>query len=147
MWRLAVFFVIVSFCQLGRSQTITVRLIDGKSGKPLSNLHVVIFGIHEARPGIHKVRTLPIVKEQDTYKVDVTGEEYLQFGAANSTTPRIVQFIPCQKSTVSADVKEIQAVGSISLNSCSRKSYPVIRGELIIFVRKVSWWGRWKDFG
>lgn len=140
MGRLAMLFGIVSFCHFCLSQSITVRLLDGKSGKPLSNLDVVIYGMHKDRP-------LPIVSEGDTYKLDVAGEESLQFGEAKYSTPKIVNFIPCQPSLVFADVKQIQAKGSSSLNRCSKKTYQVMPGELIIFLRKMTWWERWKDFG
>jgi hypothetical protein len=121
-------------------QNITVRLIDGKSGQPLSNLQVVIYGTHKARP-------LPIVSESDAYNLDVTGEEHFQFVEAKSSTHKIVEFIPCQTALVFADVKQIEAKGGTSLNRCSKKTYQVIPGELIVFLRKLTWWDRWKDFG
>lgn len=121
-------------------EKITVRLIDGKSGKPLSNLQVVIYGSH-------KSRALPIVSEGDVYKLDVTGEEQLQFGEARSSTHRVVKFVPCQSETLFADVKQIVRNGSASLNRCSKRRYQVRAGELVIFLRRETWRDRWKDFG
>jgi hypothetical protein len=129
-----------SLCAPAFAQTLTVRILDGKTAAPIPNLQVNIYGLVGGK-------ALPVVLAGDAYTIDITGQTTLKIGELNTATPNPVYFAPCQQraNVPYFDIKQIQAKGIALPNNCSPKAYTAIPGELVIFVHKVPWWDRWKD--
>jgi hypothetical protein len=122
------------------AQSITVRILDGKTAAPIPNLQINIYGTVGGK-------ALPVVFAGDAYTIDITGQTSLKLGELTTKTPNPTYFAPCQMraDVPFFDVKEIQAKGIALRNNCSSKTYTALSGELVIFVHKIPWWDRWKD--
>jgi hypothetical protein len=128
----------LSLC--AHAQSITVRILDGKTAAPVPNLQLSIYGTLGGK-------ALPVVFAGDAYTIDITGQTTLRLGEFATKSPNPVYFAPCQQraDVPFFDVKQIQASGIALPNNCSAKSYKALSGELVIFVHKIPWYDRWKD--
>ena len=130
----------LSLCAPAHGQSVTVRILDGKTAAPVPNLQISIYGTVGGK-------ALPVVFAGDAYTIDITGQTSIKLGELSTKTPSPVYFAPCQQraDVPYFDVKQIQAQGIALPNNCSAKSYKALSGELVIFVHKIPWYDRWKD--
>jgi hypothetical protein len=130
----------LSLCAPSVAQSITVRILDGKTAAPIPNLQVNVYGLVGGK-------ALPVVFAGDVYTIDITGQTSLKLGELTTTTPNPTYFAPCQTraNVPYFDVKQIQSKGITLPNNCSAKTYTALSGELVIFVHKIPWYERWKD--
>ena len=122
------------------AQSITVRILDGKTAAPIPNLQVNIYGLVGGK-------ALPVVFAGDVYTIDITGQTSLKLGELSTKASNPIYFAPCQTraNVPYFDIQQIQAKGIALPNNCSSKTYTALSGELVIFVHKIPWYERWKD--
>jgi len=120
---------------VARDQTIRIRLIDGRNGRPLSKEHLQVrVGRKPGRP-----QSLP---------TDSAGVALLHVaGSSDSIDVRTYNYLDCRpnfdagvRPTYSVEV--ILKSGAVGQNSCGNATAQPAPGELVLFARTHHHWGR-----
>jgi len=127
--------VIWPFCNVTSAQSITLQLLNGKNGKPITKAKVYIsFSDDQTRKAIELT-------------TDHRGE--VQFDAGGSKTFQVHQigYATCDEQPVGSQprtypVDRILKMGQVSANDCSRARLQPEPGRLVFFVRHGTW-GEW----
>ncbi len=128
-YRPVVVFSLFALTWSASSQTLKVQILDGKSGKPLANQHVVLMGQSGPEVARHigdfhteadgNITVSPINPENRSFSVYVEWHH------------------PCAKTQAIFSVMSVLSTGFVSENSCNPKleQPPSKPGTLILFVR------------
>ncbi|MGD0892341.1 MAG: hypothetical protein ABR923_12470 [Terracidiphilus sp.] len=144
---IAVFAVCCAVLPAQSSKTITIRIMDGRTGKALAATSVLIRvdhqkAVHPDWVALNEDRTgtvtLPadakLVAAQGTY--DNTMELYVNCDAAKDDPPTGPHWYK---------VSDILATGVVTPNSCSHKTATAKPGEFVVFARIKSWRDRYEQ--
>jgi hypothetical protein len=139
LWSLsAALFVALSFCNVSplMSQSITIRVLNARSGRPLAHQHVTIAWADKFAP------TVVSLGPDGTGKLDVAGRSQFVMlsGPKSSREPYRIAYINCNNfSTVQVD--DVLSRGLVSANLCSAKvSAKVKPGEVVFWGVPLHWW-------
>lgn len=138
---------------LARTATIHIRVLDGRTGKNLSGMSLWFVDYHTDQDGgTHAdLNGRMIVKtsaDGDSYIANPDGHGVLVFGGLGKNgiwTPCTRQKLyDSSTQTYGTEhlypVSTIVASGLVANNNCSKGTATAKPGELIIFVRPVTWW-------
>jgi len=127
--------------QLVVAQTITIRMLHGKSGKPLSNKNVTMVWspdfvswhgteVHLGKDGTGAFEVPP-------------GKEIAEIspGPKVGKEPNRIPYIDCNaplfpRIQISAVLKE----GFVACNTCSKKTAAARPGEIVLWAMPLPWW-------
>jgi hypothetical protein len=158
-------FVLASSGTVLRAQTIKIKLVNGKSGQPIANTCVNTW------VGADRKEAMAIPTDKDgvawlylTDKdTDVNTQDHPKscgdFGVAHpvvkyAVTIRVVAgYVVCQPhapdyswlTTMEFSTKQIVQGGIVTANSCGKSAASPNPGELVIFVRPLTWWEKLKQ--
>jgi hypothetical protein len=131
-FRGPVFFAAVLFCQSALSQTITLRAVNGKSGKPLAHQRLLVFAGSNADEVRFQKHVYDLKTNDDglaTLAIDDAAIKRIQvwadFQHLCQSTPNLRSF----------DVGEIVSTGLSTPNDCGSVHPEVSPGSLTIFAR------------
>jgi hypothetical protein len=155
--RTAVFscilFATAPFGLLAQTATIHVRVLDGRSGKNLSGMALTFVDYHAGQVGgadgdLNGRTLVKTSVDGDLYIANPNVHGVLVFDVLD----RAVWWTRCSRqrfynrdtraygSEYLYPVSTIVASGLATSNNCSKKTAMAKPGELIIFVRPVTWW-------
>jgi len=147
---------------LAQTATIHVRVLDGRTGKNLSGLTLEFVDYHTDRAGgthddLNGRMIVKTAADGDSYIANPDGSGVLVFEALGKSGI----WTPCTRQKLYDSgmrkygsehlypVSTIVASGLVANNSCSKRTATAKPGELIIFVRPVTWWekfiGAWES--
>ena len=137
---------------LAQTATIHVRVLDGRTGKNLSGMNLAFVDYYSDPDGSKH----PDLNGRMTVRTSVDGDSYV----AKPNAHGVLVFAglgdgvwtPCTRQklydsdtrTYGSEnlypVSTIIASGLVASNSCSTRTATAKSGELIIFVRRATWW-------
>lgn len=128
----------MSFSSLATAQSVTVRLVNGRNGKPVVKTRVGIS--FPEQPG--KAALELITNRQGEVMFEATGARV--FGVSP------VLYVNCGDQSPGApqpkySVKEVLGTGVLTRNNCGHLNPEPLRGRLLYFVRPVSGWELFKN--
>jgi len=148
-----ILFAVTTKPPFAQTVTIHVRLLDGRTGKNLSGMNLRFVDYHtdpdgSAHPDLNGRMAVKTSVDGDSYIANPEVDGVLVFdGLANNG-----EWTPCtrqkmyDRNTQSYGtehlypVSSIIASGLIAQNDCGRKTAVAKPGELVIFVRRSTWW-------
>lgn len=132
-----IFAAIPIFCSVAIGQSIIIRLVNGHSGKPVAKVHVYI--------GFDDLRGQPL-----DLTTNIRGE--VQFEVHGATTFQVhpVGVVSCGEQPVGApyvnySIRDTLNHGVLTKNDCGHLNAPPVRGDLLYFVRRATWWELFKN--
>jgi hypothetical protein len=149
-----ILFAVAPIGLLAQTATIHVRVLDGRTGKNLSGMNLGFVDYHTDRDG----STDAELNGRMIVKTSADGDSYIAnpdaygvlvfdvFGDRNGVwTPCTRQKLYDRDTRTYGNehlypVSTIVASGFVARNDCSRRTATVRPGELVIFVRPVTWW-------
>jgi hypothetical protein len=129
-WRYnpAIAFSVFALSWSMSAQTLKIKVLEGKSGKPLANQRVVLMG--EPDSGASRQIGDFHTQADGMFTVSLTDQK------ARSLRVYVEWHHPCAKGSVAFSLKEIDSIGVVSENSCNAKvGGTATPGTLILFVR------------
>jgi hypothetical protein len=149
-----VLFAVAPIGLLAQTATIHIRVLDGRTGKDLSRMNLAFVDYHTNRDGnTHgDLNGRMIVKtsaDGDSYVSNPNADAVLVFNVLGN---RNGVWTPCTRQKLYDrdtrtygnehlyPVSTIVASGLVAKNDCSRRTATAKPGELVIFVRPVTWW-------
>ena len=120
--------VAAGLCAMGTSNGIKIHVVDGKSGKPVANEHVLVFygdSAADIRAQTH---------HQETH-TDSAGNARLS-GVKGFLEVWIDRHPLCEPSVRAFSVDAIQSSGIVAPNTCGTATHVAVPAELYLFVRK-----------
>ena len=123
------------------AQTITIRLLDGKTGRPLSDKNVTLDWSPSYIPWEGSV--VYFGKDGiDTVKVPSGSEFFIMRGGPKiGKEPYRIPFINCNASmTEMIQVSEVLKKGYVPGNTCSKKTAVPRPGEIVFWAMPKPWW-------
>jgi hypothetical protein len=139
---------------LAQTATIHIRVLDGRTGKNLSGMNLGFVDYHTDRDG----RTDADLNGRVIVETSADGDSYV----ANPDAHGVLVFevlgnrngvwTPCTRQKLFDrstrtygnehlyPVSTVVASGFVARNDCSRRTATARPGELVIFVRRVTWW-------
>jgi hypothetical protein len=145
---------ILAFGTYVSAQTITLRLVDGNTGKPFSkqNLHVTFWWEDPSSPNKDKWRPLNWPEDGMEVYVDKTGVAHIPVpakatkidvreGLKIGKDPYRVPYLDCTATFPLISIADVLERGFVPENRCNKnlnvKSSP---GEFIFFGKPIPWW-------
>lgn len=154
--RRALFFAMLAFGLLSRvnAQTVKIKLVNGRDGQPMANKwvdlgigHIVhMLTIPTDKDGVASFRLTnedanvdtssakPVVKYSESFRVHAPfalcqprGSDYSWLAVMKFATEEVLEH------------------GVVKANTCSRMTATPVPGEVIIFVRPLSFWEKLKE--
>jgi hypothetical protein len=123
------------------AQTITIRLLNGKSGRPLTNKNVTLLWPPDFLPW---EGTVVYIGKDGTGKVEIpAGAKYISVvgGAKIGKEPNRIPFLNCNAQDVQRlDIAQVLKNGYIPGNACSSKSAAPRPGEIVFWAMPTPWW-------
>lgn len=149
-----ILFAVAPIGLLAQTATIHIRVLDGRTGKSLSGMNLEFVDYHTIRDGnTHAdLSGRMIVKtsaDGDSYVANPDADGVLVFyvlGSRNgvwTTCTRQKQYDRDTRTYGNEHlypVSTIVASGLVAKNDCSTRTAAAKPGELVIFVRPVTWW-------
>jgi len=151
---LSCMFAVAPIGLLAQTATIHIRVLDGRTGKNLSGMNLEFVDYHTNRDG----NTPADLNGRMIVKTSAVGDSYL----ANPDADAVLVFnvlgnrngvwTPCTRQKLYDrdtrtygnehlyPVSTIVGSGLVAKNECSRTTATAKPGELVIFVRPVTWW-------
>ena len=149
-----ILFAVAPIGLLAQTVTIHVRVLDGRTGKNLSGMNLGFVDYHTDRDGSTDtdlngrmiVETSP---DGDSYLANPDPHGVLVFNVLGN---RNGVWTPCTRQKLFDrsmrkygnehlyPVSTIVASGFVARNDCSRRTATARPGELVIFIRPVTWW-------
>jgi len=120
------------------TQTITIRMLNGKSGKPLSNKNVTLIWSPEFRK-----ETEVHLGKDGTGTVDIpAGLELFDMipGPKVGKEPGRVPYFDCNPLNIRVAVSQVLKKGVVLENTCSKKTAVPRPGELVYWAKPLPWW-------
>jgi hypothetical protein len=146
------------------AQTIRIKLVDGRNGRPKARSHVNVWIGKERKSTIviptdkDGVASLVLTEREDEVNVPrVQGDESLVL-----TNPVVkydddlrinVPFVLCQSGGPNYSwlafkhfsTKQVIQQGTVTPNTCGKATASPEPGDLIVFVRPLTWWEKMKQ--
>jgi len=123
------------------AQTLTIRLLNGKSGKPMSNKNVTLEWSPEYIPWEGSV---VYFGKDGIGKVEVhIGAEFftMMTGPKIGKEPYRIAFIDCNEPRmVNIQIAQVLKSGYVPRNGCSKKSAVPRPGEIVFWAMPNPWW-------
>lgn len=123
---------------LAYGQTITVRLLNAKSGKPMAGQNVTLDW------GGNFESTKARMNESGTAQVEIpkgAANFVMLGGPRNGKEPRRIAYFDCnEKKTVLISVQEVLDKGFVPKNVCGKQSTAARPGEVIFWALPLPWW-------
>jgi hypothetical protein len=151
-----ILFAVSPIVLLGQTATIHVRILDGRTGKNLSGMHLAFVDYSADRDGtthadLNGRTTVTTSPDGDSYIASPNAHGVLVFGGAGNDgdwTPCSRQkFYDNETRTYGNEylysVSTVVVSGLVAKNSCSKETAAAKPGELVIFIRPST---RWKKF-
>ena len=137
----------------GQIATIHVRIIDGRTGHPISGMNFAFVDYHTDETGKYRDdlngrKTVTTSIEGDSYIANPDTHGVLVFNGLNSmwTACSKQKFYDENTHKYGADylypVSTITTSGLVARNDCSRRTAFAKPGELVLFIRPTTWWER-----
>ena len=120
----------------GLAQTITIRLLNAKNGKPMKGKLISL------REDFEGPRTLQLDKNGEV-RIDLrphASHVSLTEGPKNLTGDNNVGYYPCNEKEVSVDVETAVRQGYVPGNRCGERKVAPQPGVIIFWGRKKPWW-------
>ena len=122
------------------AQTVAIKLVDGRNGRPMSNTSVNTW------PRRDKKDATPIQTDQN-------GVARLTLEDRNSDVKIQTGYVLCQSrkadhswlSILTFPAAQILDRGVVTANHCGKAAASAQPGELILFVRPLTWWEKAKQ--
>jgi hypothetical protein len=168
-WQAIALSVVVStFGPLVRAQDLHIKVLDGRNGHPAAKecLNVSIGNWHGAdvvaKTGKDGIAVLHLVNDKSEAEAACPGWPAQASRPADAETIAIVSgsSVTCQTYGKAppgpagrADLKQVVPTYSITkilksgvaaANTCGKVRVPAQPGELVLFVRPLTWWEKWK---
>jgi hypothetical protein len=158
-------FILVSSGTVLRAQTIKIKLVNGKTGLPITNKCVNTWVGTERKEAMaipldkNGVARLYLTDKDSEVNVQNRAQNCGDFGVIhpavkNSDTLRIVAgYVVCEPhaadyswlATMEFSTKQIIQQGIVIGNTCGKATASPSPGELLIFVRPLTWWEQLKQ--
>jgi hypothetical protein len=135
-----VIFAAVLFCQSALLQTITLKAVNGKNGKPLANQRLIVF----AGSNAEEVRF-----QKHAYEIRTNGAGIASLMVEDPAIKRIQVWADyqhlCQATPNlrSFDLAEIASTGLSTPNDCGSIVQKIMPGVLTVFARPRTWLEIW----
>jgi len=166
--RLAQFLMLLVFTSTGTflyAQIVTIKLVNGRNGHPMSNSHVNVWVgtkrkeamvIPTDKDGIARLRLTDNDDQVDLHMRKKYVGDNVVFDPIvkyNEQFQVNVGFVICYThvrdyswlSTANISTKQLLQQGVVWPNSCGKATASPEPGELIIFVRPLTWWEKMKQ--
>jgi hypothetical protein len=164
--RQAVFcllLIAVSFGKGAQAQSIQIKLVNGRNGRPIAGAHVNVWVGKERKWAMvipmDKDGVASLVFTDKEGEVNVPRED--GYGSHVVTNPVVkydedlqinAPYVLCQPGTPDyswlairhISTKQVVAQGIVTPNACGKATASQTPGELIIFVRPLTWWEKFK---
>jgi hypothetical protein len=132
-------FALVSVAAHAQTTTIRVLVLNGHTGKPISNTGVSVFRDPRIGNGI-----------QNQPSTDAGGVMTITAPIDGQVSATVNQYPTCAhvskadrgKGRITFSVAEIISTGVVRRNDCSKRTAPPHPGELTLFVRPLNLWER-----
>lgn len=123
------------------AQTLTIRLLNGKTGRPMSNKNVTV----QWSPGYFPWEGSVVYFGKDGIgKVEVhSGAEFftMMTGPKIGKEPYRIAFIDCNEPMmVKIQIAQVLKGGYVPRNGCSKKSAVPRPGEIVFWAEPTPWW-------
>jgi hypothetical protein len=148
-----------------RAQTIRIKLVNGKSGRPIANTCVNTWVGTERRDAMaiptdkDGVAWLHVTDKDAEVKTQSQPKSCGDFAVVHpvvkyADTIRVVAgYAVCQPhapdyswlATMEFSTKQIVQQGIVTANACGKSTASPNPGELVIFVRPLTWWEKLKE--
>ena len=122
-------------------QTIHVRLLDGRTAKPVQDVYITAYG-----KGWDQDK-LPVQTESNGFTVEVGTSQtiYVLIAKLDHQPKEWSDYAICQPNHDDAFIPQVAAIlktGVVSKNTCGKETVLPAPGDLILFVRPLHWWER-----
>jgi hypothetical protein len=148
-------FASVSTGVFAQTATIQVRVVDGRTGHPISGMSLTFVDYHTDEDGgylddLNGRKTVTTSVEGDSYVAEPDVHGILVFNVMG----RDSMWTPCSKqkfydgntrkygTDYLYPVPTIVTSGLVAKNDCSKRTAGAKAGELLIFIRPTTWWER-----
>ena len=126
-------------------ETVHVRVLDGRTGRPISKAQVTITTYRDYAVGqVHATATV------DGYTVPITGETSVGLGNVSESRTAWNEFELCahgESLKPLFSIAQIRSQGIVAPNECSTHvGAPLSRGEIVFFVRPKTLWEKFRDY-
>jgi hypothetical protein len=150
-------FLFSSFPTVLHAQTIKIKLVNGKSGQPISNSYVNTW------VGTQRKEAMAIPTDKNGVAWLNLTDKDTDVNTQNGVTHPVVRYadtirivagyVLCQShapdyswlATMEFSTNQILQHGIVTPNSCGKSSVSPNPGELVIFVRPLTWWEQLKQ--
>ncbi len=152
-----------SLCKGAHAQSIRIKVVNGRNGRPIAHTHVNVWVGKERKSAIviptdkDGVASLALTDKEG--EVNVPPED--GFGSHIATNPIVkygddlginAPYVLCQPGTPDYSwlairhipTNQVVVQGIVTPNVCGKATAPQIPGEIVIFVRPLSWWEKFK---
>ncbi len=138
--RLLGFLILVGvagFGDVGRAQSVIVRFLNGRNGKPITDARVYV--------ALDNKRQQPL-----DLSTDRNGEVQFETNGAQNFQVVAIGHVACGDDTISAphreySIAEILKSGLLTQNNCGRGNYEPLRGRLLYFARRLTFWEMFRN--
>jgi hypothetical protein len=166
--RLVQFFVLLAFGSSGTvlcAQTVEITLVNGRNGRPMAGACVNVWVGHERKAAMaiptdeNGVARLRLTDKDGEIDIHDRWKDCGDFGMINPVVKyneslRInAGYVSCQSRTpdhswlavTDLSTKEVLQHGFATANTCGKATASPRPGEVILFVRSLSWWEKLKQ--
>jgi len=126
-------------CTPASPQTVTIRLLNAKSGKPMPNKNVIFIWC----PDCFAKSEVSIGKDGIGHVAVPAGTNTLSMmgGPKIGNEPYRIAFIECNNpAAASIPIAQVLEKGVVPQNTCSTKSFPPKPGEIVFWALPIPWW-------
>lgn len=147
------------------AQEIKIKLVDGRNGHPLGNTCMDVYvGKEQVDPvriptDSNGIATFHLTADSSEVDISHQGSECGPYGAIDpvfqySNEIRVhVGYVLCQAKEKDYSwlwiyhyaTKDLTQSGIVAPNTCGKATEERKPGELVIFVRPLTWWEKWKQ--
>jgi hypothetical protein len=147
------------------AQTIEIKLVNGKTGRPLANTCVNVWIGHERKDALaiptndQGVATVWLTMDEIALNGRDRWKDCGDFGVINPVVRyedsiRVnASYVLCQPrrpdyswlALSSFSTEEVLQHGIVTLNSCGKSTASPKPGEIVLYVRPLNWWERLKQ--
>lgn len=131
----------IGVAAMAQDRQIIVRAIDARSGKPLANQHLLVFGGESAEDVKQHKKKYELMTEKDGLAIlTLTPETQL-------LQVWVDWHVLCQSepNSKSFSVADILAYGLNTPNTCSSASQKAVPGHLVVFARSAHFWEKMRQ--
>ena len=139
----------------GNAQSIRIKLVNGRNGRPIANTHVNVW------VGTERKDALAIPTDKDGVARLYLGEKNAEIDTHSVLNPVVrnsdtiavnTGYVLCETrksdyswlATRTFATAEVLQHGIVTANSCGKATASPQAGEIVIFVRPLTWWEEFK---